>query len=78
MISQLKEGLKTCGLFQSVLEYPEILKDLFCKITKELGEDGFLSLFTVNFGEQQHKKSEEVDTYKAISDYVGMVSKCGY
>ena len=55
------------------------MRPLFCinDTGEKLDEDKFLSLFEVNFSQEQQKKAKEIDTYKLFCDYVGMVGHGG-
>ena len=79
MVSQLMEGLKPCGILAAIQTYPDEMRPLFCinDTGEKLDEDKFLSLFEVNFSQEQQKKAKEIDTYKLFCDYVGMVGHGG-
>ena len=50
MVSQLMDGLKTCGVLEAIQTYLEELRSLFLIGRKDkLDEDTFLDLFHVEF-----------------------------
>jgi len=58
MVSQLMEGLKPCGILAAIQTYPDEMRPLFCinDTGEKLHEDKFMSLFEVNFSQEQQKK----------------------
>ena len=79
MISQLMDGLKTCGILEAIQKYPDQLRPLFCVDCAKysIDEDTFLDLFTANYSLEQQKKILEIDTYKVFCDFVGLVAHKG-
>ena len=73
MLSQLVNGLRICGVLESIQSFPRQMKDMFCKagnLENQLTSDKFSDLLAVQFSQQQQKKALEIDTYKYFCDFV--------
>ncbi|CAH0547017.1 unnamed protein product [Brassicogethes aeneus] len=69
-LGQLIEGLKTCGLYEKLKQYPSIFKDIFCSeitLSSKILEELFLIVYTEP-GTNTRSKENRVISY--FRDYV--------
>ncbi|KAL1489197.1 hypothetical protein ABEB36_014130 [Hypothenemus hampei] len=59
-LDQFVEGLKTCGVYNYLKEYPHLFRSEMCDNPKSITSDDFEQLFSINYSEQgsNHRQKE--------------------
>lgn len=76
-LMQLEEGLRSCGVLDSMREHPQLWEKVFHKKgpSEDLTADDFLDQLVANFSAGQREKEREIDVYKIFCDFLQAVDR---
>ena len=78
MLDQMMEGLKLYGVLDQMKKYKPQLETIFTPTPGGGMTDGeFLDLLKVMYSDKQTEKEKEINTYKAMSDFVQLLYNKG-
>jgi hypothetical protein len=76
-LMQLEEGLSSCGLLESIHQFPDIWKPIFTQSDRfKMSADQFLEA-AVEYSTSQISKDLEINTYKFFCDVIQSIYEEG-
>lgn len=71
MLEQLCEGLQTLGVLDLVRKNQTQMKPIFTPIGNSvITNDQLLDILSPNYSESTHMKDQEINTFKAMCDFI--------